>query len=658
MDYYKKYLKYKNDYFLLKNKVGGRSLIMENEDLIQNLRMNGPLIKNSEKQTQKMGNKPLFGNSEKQTQKMENKLLIENSEKQTQKMENKPLFENSEKQKRYFIKKNSYNHEHRIIGFQNESKQIKLNFNYYKIIDGINKDKIELNYEEDSYNEYDKIKLRLTEKDKNDIIYDSRCFINTHISQLKDTDSIILNFNIVNKNNMKGGRYAIDCNTIDAQDLTEWKIDYTTPEFRQFHQSIIEVIFTKICISILPSSDSPIDLLEQAFNLYLEDRPYYKSAMLAKSKEVGFDIINYLINKDDSIYEFVDERRERFYSFDLSPKGKLNCCITVLLAIIQVDDNYITTNIDKVDDEFINSVKILQRKWIPDTKVFIDMLQSVNNEVHENSRITPNNFPTYNEIMNNNQYIIKLEVDHLLKENNKFSHNGINDQKDLDNILRLFNKNILNYNMCKSEINLIHSYLHQYDKYISVPSQDETHINKYIAKIPNLYTRHCFEVLSNIHRYDFLDKDINNDFIISNGEYNTDESIHTNLELFERKYDQIDSKVIRPMIPQTHISTNSTSLYPKNDPRTIKILDMVNHNKFKIINDYFRQCEQEKKFNSTELQIITLDELKTHFDILYNKNQNIILNDILLYLEYDLHPSRYNIFLRPIQTSNPISGLT
>ena len=622
MDYYKKYLKYKNDYFLLKTKVGGRSLIMENEDLIQNLRMNGPLIENSEKQTQKMGNK----------------LLIKNSE----------------KQKRHFIKKNSYDHEHRIIGFQNESKQIKLNFNYYKIIDGINKDKIELNYE-DSYNEYDKIKLRLTEKDKNEIIYDSRCFINTHISQLKDNESIILNFNIVNKNNMNGGRYAIDCNTIDAQDLTEWKIDYTTPEFRQFHQLIIEVIIEKICKSI-PSSDSPIDLLEQSFNLYLEDRPHYKSAMLVKSKEAGCDIIDYLIYKDDRIRNVID--MEKLYYFYFSPKGKLNYCITVLLAIIQVDDDYITTNIGNVDNEFINSVKILQRKWIPNEKEFIDMLQSANQQVPENSSITPNNFPTYNEIMNNNQYIIKLEVDHLLKENNKFSHNGINDQKDLDNILRLFNKNIINYNMCKSEINLIHSYLHQYDKYISLPSQNETFINKYITKLTNPYTRHCFEVLTNIHRYDFLDKDINNDFIISNGEYNTDESIHTNLELFERKYDQIDSKVIRPMIPQKYISTNSTSLYPKNDPRTIKILDMVNHDKFNIINDYFRQHEQENKINSTELHIITLDELKNHLDILQKKDIRILLNDILLYLEYDLHPYRYNIFIRPSQTSNPISGLT
>lgn len=572
-------------------------------------------------------------------------------------------------------------HNHRLIGFDNEEKGIKLNFIDYTTIHGRGRDQIFLKNIESS--EYGEVKSVLANDDMQHIIDESRLFINTHVSGIKDNESIILKFNITEtiKNNMRGGsaNYDINCLSKGANKYipSNWTIIYTTPEYNCINMSMLATMLIH-----KHEADSRTDAklangsvkynLDHVIGQYILERRALNSFIEMELKNPHATIatkLNFIYDKIST-----DVKLNSLDSQSISTGTGKTDFDTMIISFAKMNLMYA-----QVEHYLANDIRIdvISEKPYACVSQFTDYFKSLPLQPSDADimqlifdkydtitllalPILRAYKPTFDDLQNGN-YIIKLETAHLLRPDNKDVHNGISTDRDIKRLMWILNGSLDSKILlrCKNQINLIHSYLHQMDgaifhEFPAAQQRHESEANETINKIGDIYTRYCFELLANVNRYHFLDKDANGHFILDTNKYTQNDS-----KILNSKKRQLDTSKepldkMRTMVAQIDFKgMPTTPLYPVNDPLTRKIMTMnepQNNKKFSVINDYFTRYNTSSTLKAINPSLVYayIKNIMRVYGTLNAPLQEITIQDVFIYFAYNRDPDRYAIAFAPI----------
>jgi len=516
--------------------------------------------------------------------------------------------------------------------------------------------------EKSKINDIEKSKINDIEKSKINDIQKSK-INDIEKSKINDIEKSKIN------DIQKGGKnYNINCN-IESKlfDEKSWELKHASPEERAINRAIFKILIETIGLQKIKDNFDEIrskyiykypsikfSFYEFMLNIYSE---IY--AIIGKEPEFIIDKFKLIfsnfkdefedecINEDNILSLYCYKMFNSIMFSELEKKNKLhNPILRGSFFNIQFNKELIKKYFSKLED-FTSKIKNYYKK---NEMAYLSETQNImynNMCIFGKKRVTNLSLLeilTDDEILSG-KYKNKLELVHLLIEDNWIVHNGINNIEIIDKLLKLFNKNIIEYDNCGHEINFIHGYLHDCDKIICTDTFIDLE-DLYYSKITDKYIKHCFEIYANCNRYKFLKHTIDSDGNLDEFNLENNNYIYSDLAKRERKVIQnglSNSDKFRKINIDLSLniseSISKTKLFPLNDPYTINILS-INHNieKFQIIKDYFFCLKPKKK-----ITLLLKENLNQYLMIIKKINPEISIDDILLYFKYNIEPERYNI---------------
>jgi hypothetical protein len=508
-------------------------------------------------------------------------------------------------------------------------KVIKVNtpINKCKIIPNINQDNI---YIVDN-------KYNLSRNEFEQIIFKYKYYLNNYnvnsinkeIKNYNNNYSIILKLVLViNSDIIDGGVLQLNCdqNIYDGK-FRDWEAGYTTPEIMNLQSEIFDILFNEIMIindpAILSTDLSGALFLcyDQLVNIFNTDLTNFNNL-----KTYILNIPHILLTAANPIFPNI---------------FILNLIKSEIRRIIYDRNN--NFGLEIMINKKINRVN-LQR-------IFPDINELYNRLTQSSILIT---LPGLMDNLNidriiNCDYSSYLSKYHLDKYENRVVHNGIHGQQ-LPSLLRILNKNIASADTTyKNELELIHDYLHSYDKNVSghISARDFLS-NRFNEKFKDKFHYHCFEILATANRYNMLQQNDTGNFELVSANY-----IHnyTPQEL-DRKEKQNGTLNIFQKHNTILAFATFTTLYPINDIITNTINNINNDLNKKKIFTAIHNYINTRKLNNRTLTNQTINDISNEIDdyfllnggITGSHNTDSIEDDILLYLKYMHNPINYITF--------------